>query len=115
MILSGIEPAVFSQFNRNPESFISESIRLINEQKATKVIEHLSYNLTDETLSLEDVFTENQAMPNFDKAVGPLKNHVYDYAVTDSKTEKEFVDKLDNRDEVVVYAKLPGGFLFRLQ
>ena len=109
-ILAGLEPSVFGQFNRNPESFISEASRLINEQKATKIIEHLSYNLTDETLSLENIFTENQVMPSFDKAVGPLKNHVYDYAVTDSKTEKNFVQELDNKDEVVVYAKLPRGF-----
>jgi type III restriction enzyme len=40
-----------------------------------------------------------------------LKNHVYDYAIVDSKVEREFVKELDASSEVVVYAKLPRGFL----
>ena len=40
-----------------------------------------------------------------------MKKHVYDYVVTDSNIEKSFVQELDNSEEVVVYAKLPRGFL----
>lgn len=34
-ILSGVQTAVFKQFKQNPEHFIAEGSRLINEQKAT--------------------------------------------------------------------------------
>ena len=39
-----------------------------------------------------------------------LKKHVYDYVVTDSKVERDFVAELDNSTEAAVYAKLPRGF-----
>lgn len=108
-ILGGIEKQVFAQFKTNPENFISEAIRLINEQKATAIIEHLSYNTVTETHDI-DIFTDGQSKQDFRHAGDPLKRHIYDYVITDSKVERAFVSDLDTSDEVVVYAKLPKGF-----
>ena len=108
-ILSGIEDSQFDKFKRNPEQFISEVSRLIKEQKATIIINRLSYDETDQTFD-SDIFTASQSKQDFSKATQPLKRHIYDYVVTDSKVEKEFAKKLDVSDEVVVYAKLPGSF-----
>ncbi|MDY6973722.1 MAG: restriction endonuclease subunit R, partial [Thermodesulfobacteriota bacterium] len=108
-ILSGIEKPVFTQFKTNPENFISEATRLIQEQKATVIIEHLSYDAVTETHDI-DIFTEAQSKQDFSKAGDPLKRHIYDYVITDSKTERTFVQELDTSSEVVVYAKLPKGF-----
>jgi type III restriction enzyme len=108
-ILSSIEDSIFEQFKTNPENFISEAIRLINEQKATVIIEHLSYDTVAETHDI-DIFTDGQSKQDFSKAGDPLKRHIYDYVITDSKTERNFVTELDTSSEVVVYAKLPKGF-----
>ena len=56
------------------------------------------------------IFTENQTRQNFANAGTKLKKHIYDYVVTDSKVERDFVTELDTSNEVVVYAKLPRGF-----
>ena len=109
-ILQGIETAVFSQFRTNPEQFISECSRLVNEQKATIIIERLSYDCIGKTYDT-DIFTAAQSRQDFSQASEKLKRHIYDYVVTDSKVEKEFVQELDTSQEVVVYAKLPCGFL----
>jgi type III restriction enzyme len=109
-ILGGIEPFVFNQFKQNPEHFIAEGSRLINEQKATIIIERLSYDNIAETHDI-DIFTAGQSKQDFTKASEKLKNHIYDYVITDSKVEREFVKELDTSTEVVVYAKLPRGFL----
>ncbi|GBE29018.1 type III restriction enzyme, res subunit [bacterium BMS3Bbin04] len=109
-MLGGIEPTVFNQFKQNPENFLAESTRLINEQKATIIIERLSYDGISETHDTY-IFTANQSSQDFTKAGEKLKNHIYDYAITDSKVEREFVKELDTSAEVVVYAKLPRGFL----
>ena len=108
-ILSKIDKSVFAQFKTNPENFISESARLINEQKATVIIEHLSYDTIAETHDI-DIFTDGQSKQDFRNAGDPLKRHIYDYVITDSKTERTFVKELDTSTEVVVYAKLPKGF-----
>lgn len=109
-ILSKIEPAVFEQFQRNPEHFIAEASRLIKEQKATAVIEELFYDEIEDRYDTS-IFTAGQTGQDFSKAVGKLKNHVYDYCVTDSDVERRFVEELDSSAEVTVYAKLPRGFL----
>ena len=109
-ILTGIAPAVFGQFKENPEHFISEASRIIAEQKATMVIERLAYDGLTERYDV-DIFTANQTGQDFSKASAKLKNHIYDYVVTDSDVERRFVAELDTSNEVVVYAKLPRGFL----
>ncbi len=108
-ILAGLEKPVFAQFKTNPENFISEATRLIQEQKATVIIEHLSYDAVSDTHDI-DIFTDGQSKQDFSKAGEPLKRHIYDYVITDSKTERTFVKELDTSSEVVVYAKLPKGF-----
>ena len=109
-ILKGINVAVFAQFRTNPESFIAEAVRLINEQKATMIIEHLAYDPVEDKFDL-DIFTAGQTKQDFSKAGDKLKRHIYDYVITDSGIERDFVKELDTCTEVVVYAKLPRGFL----
>lgn len=108
MILKNMNKAVFSQFRTNPEDFIAKSIRLINEQKATMIVEHLTYDPLDETFE-SNIFTQDKRQYDFAKAY-KANRHIYDYVFTDSNNERKFVEKLDRADEVVVYAKLPNGF-----
>ncbi|MCW5715746.1 MAG: DEAD/DEAH box helicase family protein [Bauldia sp.] len=109
-IMTGIQASVFGQFKENPEHFIAEASRIIAEQKAAMVIERLAYDGLAEVYDVQ-IFTANQAGQDFSKASVKLKRHVYDYVVTDSDIEKNFVGQLDAASEVVVYAKLPRGFL----
>ena len=109
-ILERAKPDVFNQFAQNPEHFIAQASRIITEQKATMVIEHLQYNQTDGCYDV-DIFTANQSKQDLSKATRKLKKHIYQYAVTDSKKERQFLKDLDSSSEVIVYAKLPHGFL----
>jgi len=107
-ILRGINVAVFSQYKTNPEDFIAKASRLINEQKATVIVEKLSYDSVGETYDI-DIFTQEKPKEDFSKAI-KVDRHIYDYVFTDSKVESNFVKELDTSSEVVVYAKLPKGF-----
>ncbi len=111
-ILKGMNSAVFAQFKTNPESFIAETIRLINEQKATVIIEHLAYDPVEDKFDL-DIFTTGQTKQDFSNAVKTPKHHIYDFVLPDSgsKPERDFAEALESSAEVVVYAKLPRGFL----
>ena len=105
-ILRGINVAIFGQYKTNPEDFILKTATIINEQKATVIVEHLAYNPLEDTHSL-DIFTQDKV----DLSKGfKATRHVYDYVFTDSATERTFVGNLDASAEVVVYAKLPRGF-----
>ena len=107
-ILKDLNLAVFNQFKTNPEDFIAQASRLINEQKATVIVEHLTYDPLGETHSL-DIFTQEKSGQDFSKAIR-AERHIYDYVFTDSKNERNFVSELDACSEVVVYSKLPNGF-----
>ena len=109
-ILSQLQPSVFAQFRDNPEHFLAEASRIIAEQKATMIIERLAYDEVADTYDV-DIFTASQTGQDFSRASAKLKNHVYDYAVTDSDVERRFLEDLETSAEVVVYAKLPRGFL----
>ncbi len=107
-VLQGLNAAVFSQYKTNPEDFIARAATLINEQKATAIVEHIAYDPVAETHS-SDIFTAEKPKDDFSNAF-EAKRHIYDYVFTDSTNERKFVEQLDASTEVVVYAKLPKSF-----
>ena len=107
-ILKGILPARLMLFKNNPEEFIRKVIKLIKEQKATMIVEHISYNRTEQTYDT-DIFTQEKSRQTVDKAY-PAKKHILDYVFTDSKGERQFAEDLDKAEEVCVYARLPRSF-----
>ncbi len=107
-ILHQIRPSVFAQYRTNPEDFMRKAAVLINEQKASVIVEHLTYSPVEETYST-DIFTAHKPKDSFSRAF-QATHHVYDYVFTDSAVERKFVEELDTATEVEVYAKLPRAF-----
>lgn len=108
-ILQGLRLDTFNQYKINPEAFIAKASQLINEQKATVIVKHLSYDTHAGTFDT-DIFTQAQTTLDFSTAGAKLNRHIYDYVGTDSKVEREFAQELDTCNDVVVYAKLPKKF-----
>ena len=110
-ILQGIEKAVFDQFKSNPEEFIIKAGNLINEQKATLIVQHISYTKIDgDDVYDTSIFTEPTLKGKFGiNAIATTKN-IYDHLLYDSTIEKDFAEKLEQAQDVVVYVKLPKGF-----
>lgn len=108
-ILQGIEEAVFNQFKDNPEQFIIQAASLINDEKATAIIEHITYDVLDEKYGI-DVFTDSTIKGRLDVNAVKTEKHLYDHVVYDSTNEKKFASELDKNSNVAVYVKLPDGF-----
>lgn len=108
-IMKGIKQAKFMLFQKNPEEFILRASRLINEQKATTIIESITYDVINDTFDT-DVFTKNTLKGQLGQNAIAVEKHIYDYVVTDSKIERAFAKELDTSKEVNIYAKLPRGF-----
>ena len=110
-ILSGLQPYVFDYFKQNPEEFINKAIKLIKEEKATMIVEHISYDRTQQVYD-SAIFTAEKT-GDFTKAFRAEK-HIQDYVFTDGTAEKSverrFAEDMDKANEVCVYAKLPKGF-----
>ena len=111
-ILKGINPAKFYMFRNNPEEFISKVIRLIKEQKATMIVEHITYDQIEGSYD-SSIFTAEKHGKTFDQAFHADKA-IQDYVFTDGtaedSVERRFVKSLDGSQDVFIYAKLPRGF-----
>ena len=108
-ILKGIQPSVFNQFKDNPEEFIIKAAALINDEKATAVIEHITYDVLDERYGM-DIFTEPTIKGKLGVNAMKANRHLYDHIVYDSTNERDFATDLDTNKDVAVYVKLPDGF-----
>lgn len=108
-ILRGIAPQTFSQFRINPEAFILKAARLINDEKATQIIEHITYNRLDAAYD-QDVFTRATLRGKLDVNAMEANRSLYSHVIYDSDNERRFAQELDVSDQVAVYVKLPGSF-----
>ena len=107
-ILKGIQLSKLYLFKNNPEEFIRKVSQIIREQKATMIVEHISYNRTENQYD-SDIFTKEKSRQTVDKAY-EAKKHILDYVFPDSQGERTFAEDLDKAEEVCVYAKLPRAF-----
>lgn len=108
-ILTGIEKPVFEQFKFNPEEFIIKAAALINDEKATAIIQHITYNVLDEHYDT-DIFTEPTIKGKLGTNAMKAQRHLYDHIVYDSTNERDFATDLDTNADVAVYVKLPDSF-----
>lgn len=108
-ILQRIKPETFEQFKINPEEFIIKAAAIINDEKATAIIEHITYDVMDDKYGT-DVFTDPTIKGRLGVNAMKAKKHLYDHIVYDSSNEQAFATELDTNTNVAVYVKLPDGF-----
>jgi type III restriction enzyme len=107
-ILKKLLPAKLAMFQNNPEEFIRNVVKLIKEQKATMIVDHISYNLIEGGYD-STIFTQEKSSQSLSKTYAAQK-HIMDYVFSDSDGERKFASALDGASEVCVYAKLPRSF-----
>ena len=111
-ILSGISTEKLYLFKDNPEEFIAKVAGIINQQKASVVVEHITYAPSAEEPYSQDIFNMSRSSDEYAKAFN-ARNAIQDYIFTDGTAkdsiERRFAEDLDSAEEVVVYAKLPKG------
>ena len=106
-ILKSIKEEKFLLLKKNPEEFIAKVSRLINEVKASLILNNITYHKLDERHESATVFSNDKSIL---RGAPLMKKHIYDYLTTDSNIESTFAKELDESVEVVVYAKLPKSF-----
>ncbi|MCI7606344.1 MAG: DEAD/DEAH box helicase family protein [Spirochaetales bacterium] len=111
-ILKQLSFEKFEMFKLNPEDFILQVSKAINQQKATMVVDHISYYKTGEKYD-SSIFTAVKTDRDFVKAfVGEksVQKYIFPDGLSENSTEKKFAESLEKADEVKIYAKLPRGF-----
>ena len=101
-------------FRENPEEYISKVSELINQQKASVIVNHISYYPMEDRFE-SDIF--NESHKDFDSnKVFESKKAIQDYVFVDGNAkngnsiEMNFAKQLEAQKDVKVYAKLPSKF-----
>lgn len=108
-ILQGIASQKFALFKINPEEFILKAAKLINDQKAAQIIEHITYNKLEDTYDT-DIFTSANLRGKLGSSAMEVSHSLYSHVIYDSDNERKFATELDISEQVAVYVKLPGSF-----
>ena len=106
--MQGIRSTTFEQFKNNPEEFIIKAAALINDEKATAIIQHITYNIIEEYST--DIFTDPTIKGLLGINAFKVNRHLYDLIVFDSTNEKKILTEMYISKDVKVYVKLPDGF-----
>ena len=108
-ILTGMASQKFSMFRLNPEEFILKAGKIINNEKATAIIQHIAYNKLDEVYDT-DIFTAATLRGKLGQNAMAVDRSIYDYLIYDSDGERKFAGQLDVNEKVALYVKLPKSF-----
>lgn len=89
-ILKGLDLAIFDMFKLNPEDFIAQVSKFINYQKATMIVEHISYSEAQGVAPYDpSIFTAEKVDRDLIKAYEGKKS-VQRYMFLDGKVEEDF-------------------------
>ena len=108
-ILQGMSPLKFAMFRNNPEAFILKVGRIINNQKATMIVEHITYNRLESAYD-SDIFAAGKLRGKLNVSAMRAEKSLYDHVIYDSENERKFAGELDISEKVAVYVKLPSSF-----
>lgn len=92
-------------FKNNPEEFIRNVIKAIRDEKATMIVDHITYNPTSAEPYDSSIFVPERRI-NINRAI-ELSKHVTPYVEYDSEGERNFANSLQSATEVLIFAKLP--------
>lgn len=102
-----------SDFYNNPEKFIKQVSKCINDAKVEKLVDGIQYTKVDDYYKQEDIFDDTELYgiegSNVVDVSNPDKNPL-DHIIFDSQIEKAFAEECDKDPTVKLYAKLPAKF-----
>jgi type III restriction enzyme len=105
-ILKGVNPKLL--FN-NPERFVFEAIKVINEALVKNYVEQISYRISDDNYDVsqfEKIISHKDSVHD----IANKKKSIYDAVVYSSEIEKSFAIELDKDERIKLFIKLPVWF-----
>jgi len=96
----------------NPQRFLDQVAAILRHELHRLLVDGIKYERIpgdDPDAGWEMVLFKNEELINYLDAL-QVKNSVYEYVVYDSDVEREFAKKLDEREDIKLFVKLPSWF-----
>lgn len=100
------------EFFNNPQKFMDEVARILKHELHRLLVDGIKYERIEgdgPDAAYDQMLFRSEELINYLTAL-EVKKSVYDYVVYDSEIEREFARKLDERDDIKLFVKLPGWF-----
>lgn len=106
------ESGRLGEFFDNPQRFMDAVAAVIQYERHRLLVDGIKYERIDNTATKaewEMVRFKNEELINYLTAL-PVSKSVYEYVVYDSDVERAFAQKLDEREDIKLFVKLPDWF-----
>ena len=97
---------------QNPQRFLDQVAAILKHELHRLLVDGIKYERmagNGADAEWEMLLFKNEELVNYLNALQVQKS-VYEYVVYDSEVEREFAQKLDERDDIKLFVKLPGWF-----
>lgn len=104
------ESGRLGEFFNDPQRFMDAVARVIKYELHRLLVDGIKYErIPGPDAEWEMMLFKNEEMINYLTALQVNKS-VYEYVVYESEIEREFAQKLDQREDIRLFVKLPGWF-----
>jgi type III restriction enzyme len=105
------ESAKFAEFFTDPQRFMDAVAGIIKYELHRLLVDGIKYERLDggPESNWEMMLFKNEELISYLTAF-QVQHSLYEYVVYDSEIEREFARKLDEREDIKLFVKLPGWF-----
>ena len=107
------ESGRLKEFFNNPQRFLDAVATILKYELHRLLVDGIKYERIDRTGAegeWEMLLFDDEDMINYLSALQVNKS-VYEYVTYDSEVEREFAKRLDEREDIKLFVKLPGWFV----
>ena len=101
-----------AEFFADPQRFMDAIANILKHELHRLLVDGIKYEKIDGVGSeteWEMLLFKNEELVNYLNALA-VNHSLYEYVVYESEVEKEFAKKLDQREDIRLFVKLPGWF-----
>jgi len=106
------ESGRLTEFFTDPQRFMDGVANILKHELHRLLVDGIKYEKiagTGPDTEWEMMLFKNEELINYLTAI-QVQHSIYDYVVYDSEIEREFALKLDQREDIKLFVKLPGWF-----
>lgn len=106
------ESGRLEEFFNNPQRFLDAVAGILKYELHRLLVDGIKYeriNGAGSEAEWEMLLFKNEELINYLTAL-PVNKSVYEYVVYDSEVERNFAKRLDEREDIKLFVKLPGWF-----
>lgn len=106
-----IESKTIDFFYINPQDYMQKVVQIINEQKRRMLVDGIKYEkIGDYEFYNQDLFKDLELIGYLKSNIVESTKSVYSHIIYDSSIERTFAERMQNDDDVKLFAKLPSWF-----